>query len=172
MSATRAISLDVVEDLTTDSFIAAFLGFCAKFVVPKIIWSDKALYLQKGEILINKILSNSNVFSHFEQNFIKYKFIPVKSPWYGSIRERNIKIIKKCIKKSVGLRRLNLFELLTLLEEVENVVNNRPLTYVSDDINSNEPLTPNHLLKGHAINCLPENLNLDDISFLLDRNFT
>lgn len=36
-------------------------------------------------------------------------------------------------------------ELLTVLTEVEGVLNSRPLTYVYSDITDQEPLTPGHL---------------------------
>ena len=45
--------------------------------------------------------------------------------------------------------------LLTLMAEVERVLNNRPLTPVSDDPNDLEPLTPNHLLLQKSNESLP-----------------
>ena len=39
-------------------------------------------------------------------------------------------------------------QLLTLFTEVENIVNSRPLTHISDDINDLRALTPNHILLG------------------------
>ncbi|GFR29766.1 DUF5641 domain-containing protein [Trichonephila clavata] len=39
---------------------------------------------------------------------------------------------------------------MTILAEIENVLNHRPLTYVSDDVSDPAPLTPaNFLLVGH-----------------------
>ena len=37
-------------------------------------------------------------------------------------------------------------QLLTILKEVEAVINSRPLVYVEDDINSSLTLTPSHFL--------------------------
>lgn len=165
-SASRAISLDLVEDLTAESFLAAFRRFCARYNTPKTVWTDNALYFQKGEKLINKILAQSPVLSHLEQNHIKWKYSPVQSPWHGSIYERCIKTVKDCLKKSIGFRQLNFFELLTLLAEIENIVNNRPLTYVDSELNSLEPLTPNHLLKGRLNTGLPEDIDPEDIDFI------
>ena len=167
-SATRAISLDVVEDLTTGAFVAAFRRFCAKHNIPRVVWTDNALYFKGGEKVIQNLFDSNEITNYFQQNNIKWKYIPVKSPWYGSIWERSIQSVKNCIKKSVGLNKLNLFELLTLITEIENVVNNRPLTYVDNEIDDFEPLTPNHLLKGYSTNLLPENTIYDDIDYSVD----
>ena len=42
-------------------------------------------------------------------------------------------------------------ELLTILIEIQRIFNNRPLTFVNDDVNE-EILTPNHLVFGKAVN--------------------
>ena len=38
----------------------------------------------------------------------------------------------------------------TFICEVESILNNRPITPSSDDINDYEALTPNHILFGHS----------------------
>ena len=66
-----------------------------------------------------------------------------------------IKSAKRCLRKSIGRNCLLFDELLTLVTEVECVLNSRPLTYVySDDVT--EPLTPSHLLVGHRLLSLPD----------------
>ena len=40
------------------------------------------------------------------------------------------------------------FQLMTIFTEIEAIINNRPLTYISDKPVDLEPLTPNHLLLG------------------------
>ena len=40
-------------------------------------------------------------------------------------------------------------QLATLLTEVESILNSRPLTHASEDINDLDALTPNHILLGH-----------------------
>ena len=52
----------------------------------------------------------------------------------------NSKSVKRCLKKVVRNARLTYEELLTVLIEVEGVLNFSPLTYVYDD--DLEPLTP------------------------------
>ena len=54
-------------------------------------------------------------------------------------------MVKKCLKKSIGSERLSFTELSTVLFEIENVLNNRPLCFMYDD-DMSEVLTPNSLL--------------------------
>ena len=57
----------------------------------------------------------------------------------------------------------------TLVTEIEALLNDRPLTYVSSDVQDAEPLTPAHLLYGRKIITLPyeqvEDDELEDLTF-------
>ena len=92
---------------------------------------------------------------------IKWTFNLPRAPWWGGVFERMIRMTKRCLKKIVGRARLTLDELITLITEVEGVINSRPLSYVScDDIE--EPLTPAHLLCGRRLLNLPDSLCYTD----------
>ena len=65
-------------------------------------------------------------------------------------RERLVRSVKLCLKEILGQARVRFDELLTILKEIENVCNCRPLTYIYDD-DIIEPLSPNHLFHGRAI---------------------
>ena len=69
-----------------------------------------------------------------------------------------IKSAKRCLKKAIGKNYLTHDELLTLVLEVEAILNSHPLTYIS----SEEPLTPSHLLVGYRIMTLPDPTVPDD----------
>ena len=73
-------------------------------------------------------------------------FHPPKGPWMGGAMEALLKITKRCLKAVVKDRLLHEDALHALLLEIESIVNIRPLTFVSDDIDDLEPLTPNHCL--------------------------
>lgn len=152
----RAISLDVVDDLTTESFLNSFKRFCAKHSTPTTIWTDNALYFKSGEKYLNKLYETNEVQNYATIKGVHWKYIPPGSPRYGSVWERNIQTVKNCLKKTIKKRKVELFDLITLLAEIENTVNNRPLTYLGDSLDEPEPLTPNHLLKGESSNLLPE----------------
>ena len=53
----------------------------------------------------------------------------------------------------------------TVVTEVEKIMNDRPLTHTSSDINDSEALTPSHLLYGRRISSLPyPNFDIDESS--------
>ena len=54
------------------------------------------------------------------------------------------------LSKTIGKARLKFDELYTVLVEVENTINSRPLTYLSDE-NFQTSLTPNHLIYGRDL---------------------
>ena len=82
---------------------------------------------------------------------IKWVFILEKSPWWGGFYERLISIIKNCLKKVIGKSFLNYEETGTVLIDVEQTLNSRPLTYLEED-NTEEALAPFHLLHGRNVN--------------------
>ena len=87
-----------------------------------------------------------------------------KAPWHGGYWERLIGLTKTALKRVFGRAHINLITLQMLLVEIENILNNRQLTCVSDDPNDIEPLTPSHLLYDHQIIPLPHKVALDEIT--------
>ncbi|XP_035231304.1 uncharacterized protein LOC118203158 [Stegodyphus dumicola] len=63
---------------------------------------------------------------------------------------RLIRIIKDMLKSILGRTSLDYEELLTVLYEVENVINSRPLTYILEDIQNLMPLNPNKFLRDNV----------------------
>ena len=61
---------------------------------------------------------------------------------------------KTTIKKVLGRSFILLEALQMLVVEIEAVLNDRPLTYLSADVEDQEPLTPSHLLYGRCITTL------------------
>ena len=142
----RAVHLDLIPDMGTKSFVMSFQRFTHKFGVCKYFYSDNARsFIQGGDVLAHSLASNE--FQEFMQvSGIKHRRIPLYSPWFGAYWERMIRVVKDCIYRVMGRHVPNYFEFITFLGDVENVVNNRPLTYVTSaqDV---LPLTPNSFLK-------------------------
>ena len=64
-------------------------------------------------------------------------------------------LTKTAFKKVLGRRHVSLQALETIVVEIEAILNDRPLTFVSSEMGDPELLTPAHLLHGHRITCLP-----------------
>ena len=72
------------------------------------------------------------------------------APWYGGFWERLVFVVKRCLKKTVGKASLKFYELQIVLPEIELILNSRPLNQLCDD-DTNDILTPNHLLFGRKL---------------------
>lgn len=75
---------------------------------------------------------------------IQWRYIVELAPWMGGFYERLIGLTKRALRKTIGTKCLTQRQLVTVLTEVEAVINTRPLVYVDDDINSSVILTPMH----------------------------
>ena len=145
----RAIHLEVVNNMTVEEFIMGFVRFYNRFGLPKVLYSDNARsFTSSTSLLANLIASDP-----FQENFVKYnlthKTIPAYSPWFGSTWERLIKTVKQCIYKTFGRTTVKESNFITALSDIQLAINNRPLTYRDKD-NCLEVITPNLLISGHA----------------------
>ena len=95
---------------------------------------------------------------------VEWKLIPSRAPHFGGAWERMIGLTKFCLKKVLGTSLISFTEMQTLLCEIECNLNNRPITYVSDDIGE-EPVTPSHLIYGRKLHYLGNvGIDLSEIS--------
>lgn len=77
---------------------------------------------------------------------IKWSFNPPTASHHGGAWESMIKLIRKVLTSVLHQQTLTDEVLVTVLCEAEAILNDRPLTKVSQDLDDLEPLTPNHLL--------------------------
>ncbi|XP_058817088.1 uncharacterized protein LOC131680388 [Topomyia yanbarensis] len=92
---------------------------------------------------------------------ISWTFIPPHSPNFGGLWEAGVKSVKKHLKKLSNGLLYTYEELNTVLVQIEAILNSRPLTAISDDINDFTPLTPAHFLIGDRLTS-PVELDLID----------
>ncbi|XP_065654791.1 uncharacterized protein LOC136081405 [Hydra vulgaris] len=139
-ASTRSICLDLVSDLSSTSCIRGLRRFFARRGVPSKILSDNGTQF---------VAEQTQLFA--SNKSIDWQFNVPAAPWWGGLFERMIRMVKRCLKKVVGKARLNYEQMLTLLQEIETVINNRPLTFVYNEP-CVEALTPNHLVFGRKLN--------------------
>ena len=159
---TRAVHLEIVTDLSTDTFLLAFRRFASRKSLPHVVISDNgSTYLSAAEEL-QTLLSCKDLKESLGRHGVSWKFIPKRPPWYGGFWERLIGITKMSMKKVLGRVHISLLMLQTIIVEIEALLNDRPLTYVSSNIQDPEPLTPAHLLYGRRITALSYRAIEDD----------
>ncbi|XP_006811853.1 uncharacterized protein LOC102800452 [Saccoglossus kowalevskii] len=133
----------------------AFRRFAARRSLPSHMLSDNASTYISAADEIRTLFDTPEVRDFLAAHRVQWTFIPKRAPWYGGFWERLIGLTKNAIKKTLGRALITFDELSTLVTEIEAVLNDRPLTYVSSSINDNIALTPNHLLHGRTLTSLP-----------------
>ena len=126
---TRAVHLEVVESLSVDDFLLAWRRFVSGRSTPRRVRSDNGTTF----VAAAKVLR------------IHWIFNPPAAPWFGGFHERLVRVVKTPLKKVLGKALLRPAELVTVLCEIEQAVNKRPLTHVGALLEG-QPLTPAKLI--------------------------
>ncbi|XP_052249823.1 uncharacterized protein LOC127857468 [Dreissena polymorpha] len=161
-ASTRAVHLEVVQDLSTDSFLQAFRRFASRKSLPMVMISDNAATYIAAANHLKKLFNSQVLQEELSRKGTEWQFIPKRAPWYGGFWERLIGHTKTSLKKILGKRYVSMETLQTIVTEIEAVINDKPLTHVSSSIDDLEPLTPSHLLYGRKMTSLPHHTHLPD----------
>lgn len=154
----RAVHIELVEDMTTDSFLRAFRRFVSRRGMCSVIYSDNALTFKKASKLLkqyHEIMKGKKFQNYLLDNKIEWKFIVERAPWWGGFYERLMRTLKQPLKKVLGRSSLTTDEMQTILTEVEAMVNSRPLTFISDEPEETSYLTPASFLIGREVTSIP-----------------
>lgn len=171
--ATKAVHIEVVEDLTTTAFIGALKRFVAIRGAPWIIWSDNATNFVGAARQLKELYDYFNDEVHWDAVYawcrdnrrILWKRIPSRSPHYGGLWESGVKSAKHLLTRTVGNARLTIHELLTVVAEISAVLNSRPLIPLTMNPDDEHPLTPGHFLIGAPLVAIPEpNLEVEEVT--------
>ena len=79
------------------------------------------------------------------------------APWQGGIWERLVASVKRCMKKVIGIKTLTYIELQTIVAEIEQILNNRPIGADYED-DHEDVITPNHLVNGRRLETRSEGI--------------
>ena len=147
---TRAIHLEKVNSLDTDSFINAFKRFTSRRGTPIKVWSDNGTNIVGAHKELEKNMKKIDdemIHAYAVKMNVEWHFNPPTASHMGGIWERLIRTVRKVFVSISDINTRMSDEVLeTMLCEVECIVNGRPITKVSDDVNDMNCLTPNHLL--------------------------
>jgi hypothetical protein len=160
---TRGIHLELVTDMSTETFMAAFERFRGEKGLPRVIYSDNGKQLKAADRELRYLWRQFKEQS-FEQvkdklkEFpprIEWKFIEPHSPWWGGFWERMVRSVKEAMRKVLKDALLTEMELLTVFKSIQAQVNSRPLCVISDSAGEPLPITPAHLFMGRSMLDLP-----------------
>ena len=159
----RAVHIEIVHSLDADSFINALRRFIARRGAPQQIFSDNGTNFVGAFKTLRESLQelNSNrVQEYCLQRNITWNFNPPTASHMGGAGawERMIRSTRRILQSILERQSLNDESCLTLMAEVEGIINSRPLVPVSVSDTSQEPLTPNHLILLRSNPNLPHGL--------------
>ena len=164
----RATHLELTPGLDTNSFINSLRRFIARRGTPKLVRSDNGTNFTAAEKELKCAISDWNmnrISNTLLQRNIEWIFNPPYASHFGGVYERQIRTIRK-ILNSMLLEFSNKTKitddlLSTLFCEIENIMNNKPISILSSNLS---PLRPNDLLRmnNSGIEYPPGIFNQDD----------
>ena len=152
---TRAIHLELVNDLSAATCYRALRRFSARRGTPSLIVSDNAKTFKAAAKAIEKLQNHPEIKNDLDKMHIEWRFNLERAPWWGGFFEIMVGSVKRCLRKVLSNSRVTSDELLTILVEIEGTINSRPLTYEYNESDT-ETLTPSHLIFGRRIKSLPD----------------
>ncbi|GFU49715.1 integrase catalytic domain-containing protein [Trichonephila clavipes] len=164
--ASKAVHLEIVSDLTTDAFLAILKRFVARREKCATISSDNAKNFAGANRELKRLHNllkcpEEKLSSYLSSEGISWNFMPPRTPNFGGLWEAGVKSFKFHLKRAVGNLKMTLEEFLTIITQIEGILNSRPITPLSEDIDDLEALTAGHFLIGRLITSIYEPNLLD-----------
>ena len=147
----RAVHMEVVYGYDTDSFLLALKRFANTRGWPRTIFSDP------GSQLVGAEKELKNMWTTLDKGKLTYEgcsrgltwvFGPADSPWHQGAVESLVKSAKRAIHFAIQNQRLTATEFQTVVTEISNLLNERPIGVIRGDEDVPQVLTPNSLLLG------------------------
>ena len=163
----RAIHLELVKNLTTDTFFRAFRKLCAVRGRPSLVLSDNARTYKAANNELKQLIKkiNWNKIKTKTQPFnITWKFSIELAPYSNGISERLVRSCKSAIRSMVGSAKLSYDDLELVLKEAESLVNSRPLGFQSDLLENPRAITAAELAIGRHMMALPDPPNVQGLT--------
>ena len=79
--------------------------------------------------------------------------------------QRMVQTTKRCLRKILVKEKLNYEELLTVVREIEAVVNSRQLCCIYDNDSMDDVITPSHMMLGRRLSIVPDSVYPENVDF-------
>ena len=161
---TRLIYITIIPNRNTESFLRALKELSGRYSEPRLIYSDNEGAFSRTNEMLKKIADRPEMKAQLLSKGITWKFIPSRASSMGGIYERMVGIIKKEIMKMQSRQVFDEYDWRAHLIEIESVINDGPLTYVSDNEEEPEVITPKAIFSGNSTETiLAIDVNIEEI---------
>lgn len=128
----RAIHLEVVHTLSTDSCKKAVRRFVARRGAPQEVYSDNGTNFIGASKELEEEMRNINrsLSSTFTDTNTQWRFNPPSASHMGGCWERMVRSVKTALGSLPMSRKLDDESFITLLAEAEHMVSSQPLTFL------------------------------------------
>ena len=156
---TRAVHLELAVDCSTSEFLQVFRRFFAIRGQPARMFSDNGTQFVGAERELREMVkgwNNQELKDFCAERGTEWRFITPQAPHQNGTAESLVKSCKIALKKAIGSQVLTPFELHTCLQEVANLVNQRPIGRSPNDPDIGAYLCPNDMLLGRSSSKIPQ----------------
>ena len=142
------VSNKIVTSLSLKDFLLAFSRFNDVRGRVEVIYSDNGSTFQAASEALPKLLHSTELKNSFRGKGIRWEFIPPYAPAQGGTWESMVKQVKRILQRTLDTttHKPNLSELITFCSNAVRVVNERPITALSEDPRDFAVVTPPSLL--------------------------
>ena len=135
--------------------VAALRRFIARRGIPSQIVSDNATNFVGARQDLNELEKMAKTGAQ-SYSSIEWLFIPPRSPNFGGLWEAAVKLMKHHLRRVMGNSILTYEEITTILCQIEQVLNNRPLMALTNNPDDIFALTPSMLVNGSRSDAIPQ----------------
>ena len=153
--ASKAVHLEAVSTLTSDAMVAALRRFIARRGIPIQIVSDNAtnFVCARRDLYELEKMAKAGAQSY---NSVEWLFIHPRSPNFGGLWGAAVKSMDHHLRRVMGNSILTYEEMTTILCQIEQVLNNRPLMALTNTPDDIFALTPSMLVNGRRLDSIPQ----------------
>lgn len=159
---TRALNLELLTDVSADSFVLALRRHFADFGKAHSVRLDNFPSHKKMAEIFNSLDQADSSTSPLTRRGRKaardiyWSWSAVGQPSTNGVVERAVRSAKESLRKAIGNSLLENETLATLLKEARQIINSRPLVQLPrGSIDDDLAITPNHLIYGRDLTRLP-----------------
>ena len=158
---TKAVRIEVVEDYTSDGFIATFSHFTLRRGHCATLQSDQETIFFGSEKELARLFTevsvgSKEISSQLEHLGNSWSFNPLTASHFGGLWEAAVKSANHHLRRIVGEHVLTFVEYATLFCKIEPCLNSRPLTTLPKNDLDIEIVSPSHFLFQRPSFIIPE----------------